>query len=196
MIPSGYHLLFSMDKKHTLPYWSDSASQNATWIMIYVMGSIPGRHIPQFLIPENSAWFSFLKHVWTFKLMFWTLQGQNYVLNGSKVQITEKRMADPWGIEPPNCWSLDKNANHLASETGTSPRKIYLMTLILCQGTSEWMAISVWTSHYEMFACHILGSTINLFDPSNILQTIWTLGFPHVQLQQQVQKPSQQEPSP
>ena len=91
---------------------------------------------------------------------------------GAKWKSLKKRMADPRGIEPPNPWSQGKNANHLATDTGTSPRKIHLMTLILCQGTSEWMAISVWTSHYEMFACHISGSTIILFDPSNILQTI------------------------
>ena len=91
---------------------------------------------------------------------------------GAKCRSLKKSMAVPPGIEPPNPWSQGKNANHLATETGASPRKIHSMTLIRCQGTTEWMAISVWTSHNEMFACRISGSTLILFDPSNILQTI------------------------
>ena len=84
----------------------------------------------------------------------------------------KKRMVEPLGLELSNPWSQGKNANHLATDTGASPQKIHLISLILCQATSEWLVIGVWTSHYEMFACRISGSTLIFFDPSNILQAI------------------------
>ena len=51
---------------------------------------------PTFLLRHLST--NFENFWWIPGLMFWTLQGQNYVLNRSKVQITEKKDDRPSGI--------------------------------------------------------------------------------------------------